>query len=86
VAESGYPGFEALNWSAFIAPKDTPPDIIRQLNAAIVGALTDPANAAQLKKMGLDPSPSSAAEAGAYFRREAEKWGKLVKDAGIKGQ
>lgn len=84
VAEAGYPGFEALNWTAFIAPKQTPPEIIRQLNAAIVAALSDPANAAQLKKMGLDVAPSTPEEAGAFIRREAEKWGKLVKEAGIK--
>jgi len=86
IAESGYPGFEALNWSAFIAPKDTPPEIIRQLNTAIVATLNDANVTAQLKKMGLDASPSSPEQAGTYFRKEADKWGKLVRDAGIKSQ
>ena len=84
VAESGYPGFEALNWSAFIAPKQTPIGIIRQLNLAIVAELSDPATVEQLKKMGLDVAPSTPDEAGAFIRREAAKWGDIVKQTGIK--
>jgi len=84
VAESGYPGFEALNWSAFIAPKQTPIGTIRQLNLAIVAELSDPATVEQLKKMGLDAAPSTPEEAGAFIRREAAKWGDIVKQTGIK--
>jgi tripartite-type tricarboxylate transporter receptor subunit TctC len=84
VAESGYPGFEALNWSAFIAPKQTPIGVIRQLNLAIVAELSDPATVEQLKKMGLDVAPSTPEEAGAFIRREAAKWGDIVKQTGIK--
>lgn len=84
VAESGYPGFEAINWSAFIAPKQTPLAIIRQLNVAIVAALSDPATVEQLKKLGLDTAPSTPEEAGAFIRSEAAKWGDIIKQTGVK--
>jgi tripartite-type tricarboxylate transporter receptor subunit TctC len=84
VAESGYPGFEAINWSAFVAPRDTPPHVLRQLNAAIVATLSDPDILARMKKIGLNTMPSTPEETATYIRREANKWGKLIKETGIK--
>lgn len=84
VAESGYPGFEAINWSAFVAPRDTPPYVLRQLNAAIVTTLSDPDVLARMKKIGLNTMPSTPEETATYIRREANKWGKLIKETGIK--
>lgn len=86
IAESGYPGFEATNWYAFVVPQRTPPEIVRRLNAAVVTALTDPAVAARLRKLGLDPAPSKPEEAARFIRAEAEKWGALVRKVGIKGE
>jgi tripartite-type tricarboxylate transporter receptor subunit TctC len=84
VAESGYPGFEAINWSAFVAPRNTPPHVLRQLNAAIVATLSDPDILARMKKIGLETMPSTPEETANYIRREANKWGKLIKETGIK--
>jgi tripartite-type tricarboxylate transporter receptor subunit TctC len=84
VAESGYPGFEAINWSAFVAPRNTPPHVLRQLNAAIVATLSDPDIQARMKKIGLETMPSTPEETANYIRREANKWGKLIKETGIK--
>lgn len=86
VAESGYPGFEAINWSAFVAPRQTPPHVLRQLNAAIVATLSDPDILARLKKIGLNTMPSTPEETANYIRREADKWGKLLKETGIKAR
>lgn len=86
IAESGYPGFDASNWYAFTAPKNTPPEAVQRLNAAIVTALTDPAVAAQLRKLGLEPTPSTPEETTRYMRDESQKWGALVRKAGIKGE
>jgi tripartite-type tricarboxylate transporter receptor subunit TctC len=86
VAESGYPGFEAMNWYAYVAPAKTPKDIVERLNRALVKALNDPAVAELLHKQGLEPSPSSPAELEHYMEREYETWGKVVKQAGIKAQ
>ena len=83
VAESGYPGFEANNWYAYVAPAKTPADVIRVLNKAIVVALKDPGVSAKLEKLGLQPAPSTPAETAAYIRSESKKWGDLVKKIGI---
>lgn len=84
VAELGYPSFEAINWYAFTAPKNTPSVAVKRLNAAIVTTLNDPSVAAQLRKLGLEPKPSSPEETGRYIRDESEKWGALVRKVGLK--
>ena len=86
IAEFGYPGFDASNWYAFTAPLRTPPEVVQRLNAAIVAALNDPGVIAQLRKLGLDPAPSSPAEAANYIRKESDKWGALVRKVGIKNE
>ncbi len=86
IAESGYPGFDASNWYAFTAPLRTPPEVVQKLNSAIVAALNDPGVVAQLRKLGLDPAPSSPTEAAQYIKKESDKWGALVRKVGIKSE
>ena len=86
VAESGYPGYEAMNWYAYLAPAKTPKEIVERLNRELVKALKDPAVVDLLNKQGLEPSPSTPAELASYMEREYETWGKVVKQAGIKAQ
>ena len=86
IAEFGYPGFDASNWYAFTAPLRTPPEVVQRLNAALVAALNDPGVIAQLRKLGLDPAPTSPAEAANYIRKESDKWGALVRKVGIKNE
>src|SRR5687768_1976956 len=86
VAESGYPGYEALNWYGFLGPAKMPKDILERLNREIVKALANPEAVAQLHKTGVEPASSSPAEFGKYIEREYHTWGKVVKEAGIKAQ
>jgi len=86
VAESGLPGFEATNWYAFTAPQRTPPEVVQRLNNAIVTTLKDPGVVAQLRKLGLDPAPSTPDETIRYMRKESDKWGVLVRKVGIKSE
>jgi len=86
VAESGYPGYEAMNWYAYVAPAKTSKDIIDRLNREIVKALAAPDVVALLEKQGMEPSSSSPEELARYIAREYETWGKVVKQAGIKAQ
>jgi len=86
IAESGYPGYEAMNWYAYVAPAKTPKGIIDRLNREIVKALTAPDVVALLHKQGLEPSASSPEEVGRYIKSEYETWGKVVKQAGIKAE
>ena len=86
VAESGYSGYEALNWYGFLAPRGTPKEIIDRLNREIVKALANPQVVAALHKTGTEPKSSTPDEFAAYIKREYDTWGKVVKDAGIKVQ
>ncbi len=84
VAESGYPGYEATNWYAYVVPAKTPAAVVTRLNQALVKTLNNPEVVAALHKQGLDPSPSTPAELAAFMQREYDTWGKVVKQAGIK--
>lgn len=83
VAESGYPGFDALNWYAFVAPGKTPAVILDRWNQAIVKVLADPEIKATLNKHGLTPQPTTRAELTDFMRQEDAKWGAIVRDRKI---
>jgi tripartite-type tricarboxylate transporter receptor subunit TctC len=84
VAEQGYPGFEATNWYAFVAPGKTPKEILDFWNRELVRVLSDPAVKAELAKHGLEPQPGTREELARYIDTETEKWGKVVRQANIK--
>jgi tripartite-type tricarboxylate transporter receptor subunit TctC len=84
-AESGVPGYEAMGWFGIVAPAGTPPDIVARLNQAVVGALKDPAVAGRMRAVGAEPHPTSREEFAQFIRKEIEKWGRVVKQAGLKG-
>jgi len=86
VAEQGYPGYEATNWYAFVAPGKTPKDIIERLNRDIVKALTTPDIRDQFLARGEEPSPSTPEELRRYIEHEYTTWGRVVKTAGIKAE
>ena len=86
VAESGYPGYEALNWYGLLGPAGMPKDVVERLNREIVKALANPEAVAQMNKTGVEPQSSSPAEFGRYIEREYQTWGRVVKQAGIKAQ
>jgi tripartite-type tricarboxylate transporter receptor subunit TctC len=83
VAESGYPGFEATNWYAFVAPGGTPKEILDFWNRELVKVLNDPRVKADLARHGLDPAPGTREELASYMARESETWGKVVRTAKI---
>jgi tripartite-type tricarboxylate transporter receptor subunit TctC len=83
VAESGYPGFDAVNWYAFVAPAKTPKEILDFWNRELVKVLKDPVVRGELAKHGLEPQPGTREELARYIDRETEKWGKVVRDAKI---
>jgi tripartite-type tricarboxylate transporter receptor subunit TctC len=84
VAESDFPGYEATNWYAFVAPKATPAAIVVKLNADIGRALRDPGVVAELDKHGLEPAPGTPQDLARTMKQESETWAKVVKTAGIK--
>jgi tripartite-type tricarboxylate transporter receptor subunit TctC len=86
VAELGYPGYEAVNWYAYMAPARTPKDLVERLNREIRKVLETPEVVAALHKQGVEPQPMSPEELGRYIDREYKTWGRVVKQAGIKAQ
>lgn len=84
IAESGYPGFEANVWHAFIAPRGTPPAVVEKLNAEIRKALADADVKARLAGLGAEVSPSSPEQLGALVRSEVDRYGRIVREAKIK--
>jgi tripartite-type tricarboxylate transporter receptor subunit TctC len=84
IAESGFPGFEASVWHAFIAPKGTQPAVVAKLNAEIHKALADPEVKERLAALGAEVSPTTPQELAALVRTEHERYGKLIRDANIK--
>jgi len=86
VAEAGYPGFEATNWYAFVAPGKTPKELLDFWNRELTKVLNDPGVVAELAKDGLDPAPGTRDELAQYIERESLKWGKVVREAKITAQ
>jgi tripartite-type tricarboxylate transporter receptor subunit TctC len=83
IAEQGYPGYEATNWYAFVAPAKTPRDIVTRLNREIVRTLNEPGTHAAILKQGEEPTPSTPEELAGHMAREHATWGKVIKEAGI---
>ena len=85
VSES-LPGFEASTWQGIGAPKNTSADIVDRLNKEINAALADPTIKARLAVLGSVPMPVSPTEFGKFIAEETEKWGKVIRAAGIKAE
>lgn len=83
VAESGLPGYESVGWFGLLAPANTPPDIIKQINDAIVAAMDTKDFRDHLATVGAEPTPMSPEEFGRYINADVSKWSKLVKNSGI---
>jgi len=86
VAESGYPGYEALNWYAYLGPARLPKDLLDRLNRELVKVLGTREVIALLDKQGVEAQPGTPEELARYIEREYQTWGKVVKEAGIKAQ
>ena len=80
------PGYEATAWFGIGAPKNTPADIIDKLNGEINAGLADAKIKERLADMGGEPMPMSTADFAKFIVDETEKWGKVVRAAGIKAE
>ena len=83
VAEAGYPGFEALNWYAFVAPAKTPTPILDRWNQEVLKVLNDREVREGLTKLGLTPHPTTRAELTEFMQKESTKWGAIVRERKI---
>ncbi len=84
IAEAALPGYALDQWYALFAPAGTPREIVAKLHGEIAKTVAQPESRERLLAMGLDPVGSSPDEFAAYLKTETVKWGKLVREAGIK--
>ena len=82
-AESGFPGFQELSWVAFFGPAKLPAPIIERVNAHVNESLSLPDVSKALGELGMEITPSSAAESAAFVRRELEVWARIVRATGV---
>jgi tripartite-type tricarboxylate transporter receptor subunit TctC len=85
VKEAGFE-FNTEGWYGILAPRGTPPAIVKRLHEAIVRALAGPELKSLLAKMAVETVGSSPAEFASQIREESAVWAKVIKAAGIKSQ
>jgi len=83
MAESGFPQVEGATWTAVVVPAGTPKDIVAKLHDLIVASLAQDDVKAKLAAMAYVPIGNSPQECTAFFQSEMDKWGKVIKDAGL---
>ena len=83
IAESGYPGFNATNWYAFVASSKTPKPLLDRWNLELVKVLNAPDVREQLNKHGLTPQPGTREDLARYIASESATWGRIIKDRKI---
>lgn len=83
LAESGFPGFEAVSWFGLFAPAATPPAITGRMYQESLKALALPDVRARFAQLGLDVTPLPGSELATVIKNDIEKWTKVIKTAGI---
>jgi tripartite-type tricarboxylate transporter receptor subunit TctC len=78
------PGYEASSWYGIGAPQGTPADIVQRLNREVNAGLADAGLVAQFDHLGATPMPGSPADLGRLIADETEKWGRVVRAAGVR--
>ncbi|MDP2256741.1 MAG: tripartite tricarboxylate transporter substrate binding protein [Polaromonas sp.] len=86
IAESGYPGFNATNWYAFVASSKTPKPLLDRWNLELVKVLNAPDVREQLLKHGLTPQPGTRDELARYMASESATWGRIVRERKISAE
>ncbi len=82
--EAGVPGYEASVWLAMLGPAGMPKEIVTKLNSEITKAMNSPETKKALYDAGVEPSSSTPEAMSEYMVKEMARWGKVVKDIGIK--
>ncbi len=84
IAESGYPGFEALAWNGIMVPAGTPKPVIAKLNVEINAILKQPEVAQKMNAQGFDLIGGTPEDLGNLIRRETDTWAPVIRRVGLK--
>jgi tripartite-type tricarboxylate transporter receptor subunit TctC len=82
--EAGVAGYEMIGWNGIFLPKDTPAEIVTRLNTDLVKVLGTAEMKEQLAKLGAEPVGGTPRQFAAFVQDESRRWGKIIKDLGIK--
>jgi tripartite-type tricarboxylate transporter receptor subunit TctC len=83
IAEAGLPNYEVSSWHGLFVPARTPREIVKKMNADTIAALADPAVKGKLEQGGYGVVGSTPEGLAALLNAEIDKWGTVVKEAGI---
>jgi tripartite-type tricarboxylate transporter receptor subunit TctC len=86
IAEAGIPGYEVMNWYGLVAPAATPPEVVQQINQALVKVMDSAEVRQQLAGAGMDATSGTPTQFGQLMTRERAKWGDLIRKAGIQAE
>jgi len=84
IAESGYPGFDALAWNGVLVPAGTPKPVVQRLNADINAILKDPDVVQRMHAAGFDLVGGTPEDFSALIKAESEKWAPVIRKSGVK--
>jgi len=84
IAESGYPGFEAGTWYAFLAPAGLPPETLKKLSTDIVAITKQDDLRARFAKMGIEALGSTPEQLSEVMQADLVKWSAVIRNANIK--
>ena len=84
MSEAGVPGYEMIGWNGVFVAKGTPHAIIDRLAREVAAIVAEPEMSAQMQNLGAEPVASTPAAFGAFYRSEAERWGRIIRERGIK--
>ena len=85
-AEAGMPELQAVNWYGLMAPAATPRAIVERLHTESIKVMSPPDVQARLRTMGGEPEARTLEQTAAFLRSEYARWGKVVREAGIKAE
>jgi tripartite-type tricarboxylate transporter receptor subunit TctC len=86
IAESGVPGYEVAVWFGLVAPAGTPRDIVMKLNGEVLKILAMADVRERFQSQGVEPVGSTPEQFGEHIKSQMVKWGKVVRDAGVKAE
>jgi tripartite-type tricarboxylate transporter receptor subunit TctC len=84
VAEAGVPGYDVTSWYGLVVPAGTPREIVARLNAAAANALSQPEVRERFATTDLEPAASTPEQFGAHIRNEVAKWGRIIRETGMR--
>ena len=86
MAESGVPGYEVIGWNGLVAVKGTPPAIVTKLYTEVARVLRAPEVTQRLTALGAEPVGNTPSEFGAFIKAEMVRWGRIIREKGIRAQ